>query len=187
MRHVGNSICQALILALVGFACPWSARDACAQGPAPREHEVKAAFLFKFLGFVEWPPAAFSGAGAPLVIGVSGAEEVFLDLEQIAAGRAAQGRRVTVKRIRPGESLSDVHMLFVGRRAGGAIPKDPPGLPLLIVSESDGALNQGSAINFVEGDGRVRFEIALDNVGARGLRISSRMLAVASFVRTEKP
>jgi len=155
----------------------------------PLEHEVKAAFLFKFLSFVEWPQAALGAPGAPLVIGVAGAEDAATALEQMSAGRSAQGRPVEVRRLREGEPATGVHMLFLAR---GAAPRlrelgrAAPGQPLLVVCEWDGALDQGAAVNFVRAEGRVRFEVALDAAERRGLRISSRMLSVALNVRPGK-
>jgi uncharacterized protein DUF4154 len=151
------------------------------------EHEVKAAFVFKFLSFVEWPAQTFARPETPITIGVLGAEEVYTELHEIVQGRVVQGRPVTVRRVREGESLNGLHVLYVGR--GGALALAKLGQPrsLLTITEWDGALDQGSIINFVRSEGRVRFEVALDTAERRGLHISSRMLAVAQNVRSAKP
>lgn len=150
----------------------------------PLEHDVKAAFLYRFLSFVDWPAQAFPRADSPIVIGVLGADDVHGSLEQAVQGRLAQGRPVHIRRLKEGERASGVQVLFVGRAAMAQLPKvtGPPGL--LIVTEADGALDQGSMINFVRSDGRVRFEVAPEAAERRGLRISSRMLAVALHVKT---
>lgn len=152
-------------------------------GAQPLEHDVKAAFLYRFLSFVDWPAQAFARADAPIVIGVLGADDVLASLEQAVQGRVAQGRPVQVRRLKEGERLTGVHVLFVGRAAMAQLPKltGPPGL--LIVTEADAALEQGAMINFVRSDGRVRFEVAPEAAERRGLRISSRMLAVALHVK----
>jgi len=156
----------------------------CAAFAQPLEHEVKAAFLFKFLSFVEWPQAALGPAGAPLVIGVAGAEDAAAALEQMSAGRSAQGRPVEVRRLREGEPAAGVHMLFLARGAAARLRELGRAVqPVLVVCEWDGALDQGAVVNFVRAEGRVRFEAALDAAERRGLRISSRMLAVALNVR----
>jgi hypothetical protein len=173
------------------FAAAWLLALSCAAGAQqPLEHEVKAAFLFKFPSFVEWPRAALGEAPAPLVIGVAGADDAAAALEQMSAGRGAQGRPLQVKRLQEGESIAGVHMLFLGRGMAPRlrdISRSTAGQPMLVVCEWDGALEQGAAINFLRTDGRVRFEVALDAVERRGLRISSRMLAVAANVRGAKP
>jgi hypothetical protein len=172
------------------LAAAWLLAFSCGAAAQPLEHEVKAAFLFKFLSFVEWPPAALGAAGAPLVIGVAGADDAAAALAQMAAGRSAQNRPVEVRRLREGEPSAGVHMLFLARGMAPRLrelARAAPGQPLLIVCEWEGALDQGAAINFVLAEGRVRFEAAPDAAERRGVRISSRMLAVALNVRGGRP
>lgn len=151
------------------------------------EHEIKAAFVFKFLSFVEWPAQAFARPETPIAIGVLGAEEVFNELQEIVPGRVVQGRPVTVRRVREGESANGLHVLYAGGGGGTALASLGQPRHLLTITEWDGALDQGSIINFVHSEGRVRFEVALDTAERRGLHISSRMLAVAQNVRSAKP
>ena len=156
----------------------------CAALAQPQEHEVKAAFLYKFLSFVEWPAQSFARAGAPLVIGVLGADEVHASLQEIVPGRSAQGRPLELRKLKDGERPAGVHLLFIGRAAAASLPKIPAQPGLLVVSEVEGALEQGAMINFLRVEGRVRFEVAPELADRRGLRISSRMLAVAQHVRS---
>jgi hypothetical protein len=153
-----------------------------AAGGQALEPELKAAYLYRFLGFIEWPPAALA-PGAQITIGVLGADEVLADLEGILPGRTAQGRAVTARRVREGEPLEGVQLLFVGRAAAAALPRlaGPPGM--VVASDAVDALDRGAAIAFVRSEGRVRFHVALDNAERQGVRISSRMLSVAEYVR----
>ncbi|MEO8484964.1 MAG: YfiR family protein [Betaproteobacteria bacterium] len=159
---------------------------AAAQPAMPLERAVKAAFVYKFISYVEWPAQAFDTPDAPLVVGVVGSDPIAADLQQIVAGRAVGERPVLVKRWREGES-SDLHVLFVGRADVARLPaiqRSLAGQPTLIVTESPGALGTGSMINLVVApDGRVRFEVALDAAERSGLKLSSRMLALAKAVR----
>lgn len=157
----------------------------CAALAQPKEQEVKAAFLFKFLSFVEWPREALP-ANAPIVIGVVGADDVAAELQQIAPGRSVEGRPVVVRRVREGEPYTGAHLIFFGRGEAPRLrelQRLAPSQPLLIVGDWDGALEGGAVVNFLRGDGRVRFEVALDAAERRSLRISPRMLAVAQSVR----
>ena len=157
---------------------------ACAAAAAqPLEHEVKAAFVFKFLSFVDWPPQSFAAADTPLAIGVLGADEVLAELNGIVRDRSAQNRPVSVRALREGERPAGLHLVFVGRAAAAQIPRLAALPGVLVVSESEGALGQGAMVNFVSVDGRVRFEVAPEQAERRGLRISSRMLAVAQHVK----
>jgi hypothetical protein len=148
---------------------------------------VKAAFLFRFLSFVEWPALAFSRPDDPIVIGVMAADEVLAELKGIVPGRTTQNRPVAVRLLKPGEPAPGLHVVFVGRSATSQIPRLAELSGVLLVSESEGALELGSMINFLRVDGRVRFEAAPDQAERRGLRLSSRLLTVAQYVRPARP
>ena len=111
------------------------------------EVQIKAAFLYKFGDFIEWPPAAFARADAPFAIGVMGAEDVAAALEQVVAEHTVQGHRVVVRRLRRGEALSGLHVLFVGQGESARLAETlatARGQALLTVTESDNAIAHGS-------------------------------------------
>jgi hypothetical protein len=167
-------------LALVALSLP-----ALAQDNRAAEVQVKAAFLYKFGEFVQWPPAAFARPDAPFIIGVIGADDMAAALEQVVARRTVQGRPVAVRRVRRGDSLAGLHVLFIGREDGARLAETlaaARGQPLLTVTESDNAIAQGSVINFVAEDQKVRFDIALPSAERGRLKVSSRLLAVARKV-----
>lgn len=178
-------------VALIAGAAGWPARNVWSQEDAETiEHQVKAAFLYKFAGYVDWPAASFARPDTPVTIAVIGAEPIATELAQAVTGRTVNDRSVTVKRLKAGESLAGVHILFVGKAeiarlnllTQAARPRS-----ILTVTESEGALAQGSVINFIMAERRVRFEIALDSAEKSGLKLSSRLLAVAQQVRTGTP
>lgn len=156
---------------------------ALAQGAG--EIQIKAAFLYKFGGFIEWPPAAFERAESAFAIGVLGADAVAAELDRVTAGRTVQGRPVAVRKLRRGEPLTGLHVLFVGQQETaklGEILTAVKGTMPLIVTESENALTQGSMINFVSSEDKVRFDVALPPAERGQLRISARLLAVARKV-----
>lgn len=148
------------------------------------EQQVKAAFLFRFLSFVEWPPQALGAPGTPLIIAVLGADDLHSELEKIVSGRMVNDRRVEVERVRVGERPIRAHVLFVGRNASSQLRRLAAISALLLVGESEGALEQGALINFVIHEDRVRFEVAPDEADRRGLRIGARVLSVALHVKS---
>jgi hypothetical protein len=162
----------------------WSAS---AAEDASLEQRVKAAFLYQFASYVEWPAQSFAQPDTPVTIAVMGAEQLAAELNQLSAGRTVGGRKVEVRQVRPGEMLTGIHILFIGSaenaRLAQVVQTAKP-RAMLIVTEADGALKQGSMINFVIVDRRVRFEVALDSVERSGLKLSSRLLAVAQQVKT---
>jgi len=156
------------------------------ESPQDIEQRVKAAFLFKFGGYVEWPERVFPRSDSPLVIGVAGADVLAEELSRITSGRTMNGRPVTVRRIRSGEQATGVHVLFVGRSEAGRLGELLPmtqGQPVLTVTETEKGLAQGSVINFVVVDNRVRFEVSLAAANRNGLRIGAPLLAVAQRVQ----
>ena len=168
--------------ALVGLLAPSSQAQ---DDPVTLERRVKAAFIYKFAGYVEWPDSAFAASDAPITIGVLGDDAMAVELVQAAGGRAIDTHPVTVRRIRDVEGAAGLHVLFVSQAERGRLAalRNAPSQPLLIITESDKALDQGSVVNFVISEGRVRFEVALDNAERRNLKLSARLLTVAQFVR----
>jgi len=151
---------------------------------------VKAAFLYKFAAYVEWPPGAFAAPEAPFVFGIVGSEDVAAELAKVTAGRQVGARPVVVKRMREGEPLRGLHVVFVGRLAAerlAALIRATQLAALLFVTETERGLEAGSAINFVVVDDRVGFEVSLDAAERHGLKISSRMLGVARRVLQRGP
>lgn len=151
------------------------------------ERRVKAAFVFKFAAYVEWPDGTFADAASPLVIASAGDSELTAELAEIAAGRSVEGHPVRVRKVAPGElPPADAHVVFVGRAdiaRISALINATRNRPQLIVTDLPNALPAGSVINFMLADGRVRFEIAYDEAERRRLKLSSRLLAVAQNVR----
>ena len=167
---------------LVFIASALGAFEARAQ--VSTEPALKAAFLYKFAGYVEWPPTALISADAPFVIAVAGAEDVAAELERAVQGRTIHERRVEVRRLNATNGLRGVHVVFVGRGAPGAraILRSAEANGALTVTENDDGLAMGAAINFLHIDERIGFEVSLEAAERAGLRISSRMLAVARRV-----
>ena len=180
--------CRALALPLV-LAAAGSMASAPASGAAPDapalERRVKAAFLYKFLGYAEFPPNAFTEPGGPLLIAVVGSDDMAAELSRIAAGRVVAGRPIVVRRVADNEALPPAHLLFVAggdgercarvlRAASGAF---------LTVTECEGGLRQGSVINFRIIDERVRFVVSLVAAYRKNVKLSSRLLTVANRVQ----
>src|SRR5206468_11199924 len=85
------------------------------QDPSPPlEYQVKAAFLFNFARFVDWPPAAFHDREASFVIGVIDNEVLALALEQAVRGKAVDGRTFQVRRLQNAGDAGGCHMLYLG-------------------------------------------------------------------------
>jgi hypothetical protein len=174
-----------LLLCVAANTSAWAQAERVAERVAD-EYQVKAAYLYKFLGFVEWPPQVFETAQSPFVIGVIGADALADELALVVASRQVNGRPAVARKLRAGEPITGVHVLFIGRDIGAraasvlAAAKD---LATLTVTESEEAFAAGSVINFVVVESKVRFDVALRSADASSLKISSRLLGVARRVR----
>lgn len=178
--------CRALALPLLlgaAGAAPCAIAEG-AGGPA-LERRIKAAFLYKFLGYAEFPPQAFADATVPLTIAIIGSDDMAAELARIAAGRVVAGRPIVGRRIAEHEAPPPAHLLFVagsdGERAARVLRAAPEAF--LTVTECDGGLRHGSVIDFRIVDQRVRFDVSLAAAEKKNVKLSSRLLAVANRVQ----
>jgi hypothetical protein len=158
-----------LILRKIFAASLWiaTAWTAFAQS-APNEYEVKAACLYNFLKYVEWPAPAFAAADNPWIIGVLG-EDPF----------------GTVRRAAQLEDITPCQLLFLGRSEKGRVKKvlaNLQGASTLTVSEFETFAEQWGIINFVMSGEKIRFEINLSAAQRAGLKMSPKLLDVARIV-----
>jgi hypothetical protein len=172
---------------LVAFGGPGTA---AARTVHATEYRVKAAFVYKFGDYVEWPSDAFATPNSPLVIGVVGADTLADELARIAVGRTIGSRPVAVRKLKHGAPLSGLHVIFIGQSDSRKLAAEldaSKGQPALTVTESADGLKLGSMINFVVVSDKVRFDVAVPSAEASRLKISSRLLAVARNVVASPP
>lgn len=177
--------CRALALPLLlaGVGVPLLPLAAQAAAPA-LERRVKAAFLYKFLGYAEFPPQSFADAATPLSIGVFGADDMAAELTRIATGRMVAGRTIAVRALREQDLDQPVHLLFIAGEDGGRTARLLRASPAwLTVTECESCLQHGSVINFTIVDERVRFDVSLDAAEKKNVKLSSRLLTVANRVQ----
>lgn len=148
------------------------------------EYEVKAAFLYNFAKFVDWPESARPAAGEPFTIGVLGKDPFGPTLETIAKGEIG-GRPVKICRIRKPDLIEPCQVLFISpseRKNLPVILKKLTNRPVLTVSDIPGFAAQGGIIEMLTIDRRIRFKVNLQNARDAGLEISSHLLGLAVSV-----
>jgi len=167
------------ILILVAFICLIT--NVFAQ-ETPSEYEVKAAFLFNFAKFVEWPPEAFPSANAPITIGILG-ENVFGDnLEKVIKDRKVNNRGFQFRNFESPSEATNCQILFITASKKNDFAKIIAALhdtSVLTVSENDGFLKAGGMINFLFEGNNVRFQISDEAAKKARLKISSKLLSLA--------
>lgn len=167
-------VCCTLALAL----CP---ALAFAQ-EAPTESQVKAAFVANFVKFIEWPADSFRNNGGHIRVCVLGEDRSGRELERIAAGKTVDGHALEVVRVGPAERIRGCHVLFVAASQAGGLRDTLAqirGTPVLTVGDGPEFTRQGGIIRFFMLDNRVRFEINPEAAAQSGLKISSKLLALA--------
>ncbi|MEP7340325.1 MAG: YfiR family protein [Acidobacteriota bacterium] len=157
-----------------------------ARAQAASEYQVKAAFLYNFAKFVEWPSEAFSNGGAPLVIGVIGDDPFGSAIDQTIKGKSINGHPLTITRLKWGQNLRACHILFISsseRKRLAQVLESLKGSSVLTVGDMDQFSQQGGIINLVMDASKVRFEINTSAADQARLKISSKLLILAKPVR----
>ena len=162
-------------LLLVLFATP--------QEAAP-EYELKAAFLYNFATYADWPADAFPDPRAPFRVGVCGKDPFGPLLEEAFLGKTVGGRPIVVKRSPEVADLGSCQLVFVpaSERTSRALLA-LEGTRALTVGEREGFAQEGGCVNFYLEGKRVRFEINPEAAKRAGLKISSKLLRLARIVK----
>jgi len=153
-----------------------------AQAQTSNEYQVKAAFLYNFAKFIDWPAEAFNASNAPLIIGVIGNDPFGVALDQAINGKTVNGRPLVVRRLKWGQDLRACQILFISSSERKRLPQiiqSLRGASVLTVGDMAEFTQQGGIINFILEASRVRFEINSRASDQARIRISSKLLALA--------
>lgn len=168
------------LLALVGHAAD----------PAPPvfpESSLKAAFLLSFANYVEWPPERFADKSAPLVIGVLGSQEVLSALEDLIRRKPGTDRPRQARRLADTGEIRECHIVFVDQAHQAAALTAVRHTAILLIGEGDDLLDQGGHIQFARRGENLAFDIHQKAIEEAGLRVSSKVLALARRVIRPRP
>ncbi|HEV2329359.1 MAG TPA: YfiR family protein [Verrucomicrobiae bacterium] len=152
-----------------------------AQNGGYSEYQVKAAFLYNFGKFVEWPANDFASTNSPLVIGIYGDNPFGNDLDAVVRGRNINGHPVVTREVTLNE-LKSCQILFIARskqKSINEILRALDGAGVLTVTENMDPTEPGVMINFVLQSDRIRFEINNTEAEKVGLKLSSKLLMLA--------
>lgn len=148
------------------------------------EAQVKAAFVYNFARFTEWPPAAFAAPDAPIIIGVVEDASFAHTLEQTVKGKQINGRGIRVKPITSDADLKGrLHVVYLPSSSGRSTLAALAGASVLTVGDSENFIRAGGMIRLYVQDTHVRFAINPDSAERARLKLSSRLLALARIVR----
>lgn len=175
-----------VVLTIALLSVPGYAANISAQGTTKHtEYEVKAAFLYNFAKFVEWPSKVSPGTSGTIVFGILGDGPMNTALGHIK-DRQVKGGKVVTRHFKHPRDLTFCHVLFISQSEAtrlGEILKSLKGSNTLTVGEVNGFAQLGGMINLIIVENKVRFEINVKSAEEAGLKVSSRLLQLARIVQ----
>jgi YfiR/HmsC-like len=157
-----------------------------AHAQSSRVDQLKAAFVYNFTKFIEWPPQSFAGANAAIVIGVLGDSSMAAVLTDVVRDRKVNGRPVVVRTIQSADDAASAHVLFVSATEISRWSQMQMAVetrPVVTVGESPSFARSGGTINFVVQDDKLRFEINMTAAERSGVKISAQLQKLAAAVQ----
>jgi hypothetical protein len=155
-------------------------------GQSSEEYRVKAAFLFNFAKFVEWPPQTFKNRGDPIAICVLGKDPFGGALDQAVSGQTVQGKSFSVRQLVDAQQIGTCQIVFVSSSERKRLPSifhEIKTSGVLTVGECDNFTAEGGVANFRIEEGTIRIQINVDAAAQQQLHISSKLLSLAEIVR----
>lgn len=146
------------------------------------EYQVKAAFLYNFTQFVDWPPEAFSSSSAPFVIGIIGPNPFGAYLEELVEGEMIGDRQIIVKNYKDIEELDECHLLYMNIPETEQTKQTLIALnnrSILTVGSSDSFVRSGGMIRLYRAENKIRLEINVKQIKFAQLNVSSKLLSVS--------
>ncbi|HEX6960862.1 MAG TPA: YfiR family protein [Lacipirellula sp.] len=176
----------AALIVWAGAAGAARAQSASPTAVIDREYAIKAAFLYHFCTYVEWPAEAAPQKGEPFVIGIFFADPFEGVLEDIARSKQVNGHAISIRRLTTTDEIAGCHLLFIPRSTPPeqqeAVLRAIRGQPLLVVGEADDFITRGGGAQFFIEGNKVRFAFNADVTQENQLKISSKLLSLAKIV-----
>lgn len=175
-----------LVLALAGLVS--GAVPSGAQTESASEYAMKATYLYNFAKNAEWPEQILPKGSTPLLVGVFGGDDEFIDtLRKTVAGKASGSHPIVVKRVGTAAEMDFCQIIFfrsaARRRPTEAAVAALTGASILLVGEDDGFLRQGGMINFLQSNGKLSYEVNKIFLDRANIRLSPNLLAVSNGER----
>ena len=185
LRRKAPGILLPLLFLLIVLLFPRHSKPLRANPHEVSEYQVKAAFLYNFVKFVEWPSVLSESNQKPIVIGILGPDPFGPVLDQTFADKMVKGRRFELRRYRDVQELQLPHVLFVSpamKRDWSKVLGAVQGTPVMTVSDEGGFVKSGGIIELLLEDNKIRFDINLNEGKRSGLKISAQLLQLARRV-----
>jgi hypothetical protein len=170
-----------LVISTIGsWSIPLTAQD-----DPTSEYEIKAAFIFNFAKFIEWPARIMNETNGSFIIGILGKDPFGNSLEQTIGGKTIKGKKISIRRFRQPDEIQTCHILFISESERYNLPvildaiKDKS---ILTVSDMPVFAQRGGMIHMYTEDNRVRFAVYMPALERAGLNVSAKLLSLAKVL-----
>jgi hypothetical protein len=170
--------CHLLCIILFLFSFSFSA-----AAQQETNYAVHANIIYHFTKYIDWPSYTKSG---DFIIGIAGESPMYDELKKSIANKMAGNQRIVIKQLSSADEMSSCHILFISEEESGNLKKiiaKTAGLPVLLVSESEGQAQKGSCINFSIVSDHLKLEINRSSIEQRGLSIASELIKLGKVVK----
>ena len=175
------------VLLLAAWGAVGAGTNAFPQGSEASEYQVKAAFLYNFAKFVEWPPDVPSRKDDPIRICIVGENPFGNYLNESTEEKTINGRKLVIWELKSVQDAKGCQIVFIGASEKyhlRASLESMKGAPVLTVGDTEGFAQAGGMINFTLEENMVRFEVNVDAAERARLKISSKLLSLAKVVKS---
>ena len=178
---IAHGICAIASSVLLGGAA-----TAYADSLSQREYQIKAAFLYNFAKFVEWPADRFADESSSIIFCVIGKDPFGATLEDTVSGKTGKGRHIDISRIDSVDDLDACHLLFVGLSEPERLRQivaSSHAANVLTVGDIDDFIEFGGIIGLMKRENKIQFEINLISAKQARLKLDLKLLRLANWVR----
>ncbi|MES2732946.1 MAG: YfiR family protein [Bacteroidota bacterium] len=160
-----------IVLGLLFMSCTTQAQS--------QDYRFHSIFMFNFTKYIQWPEDSKTG---DFVIGIIGNSAITIELEKLANSKTVGTQKIVIKKIKSAGEAEKCQIVFIPQNESKdfeALQQSLKNKPVLIITEKDGLVKKGSAINFVLQEGKMRFEMNLSATQSAGLKVSSQLTSLA--------
>ena len=194
LNHVRIWSKYALIISIViglssfsklSYISPFN-KEAYAQALSSQQYRIKAAFIYNFSKFIEWPSQAFTGPEQPFSIGILGEDPFGQILEETLEDKTVKGRSFVINRSDNIKNLEKSHIIFISGSEKGRLPEVIDAIQhkhVLTVSDMENFSRSGGMIQLVKLNKTIRFEINLDAANRARIEINAKLLSLGIILR----
>jgi len=153
------------------------------QAQQETDYTIHATIIHRFTKYIDWPAYKKSG---DFIIGVVGDSPLYDELKSFTANKTVGNQKIVVSKMTSSESYYNCHILFISEEESGSLKRIAAltaGTSVLIITEYNGLARQGSCINFITINQRLKLEINKSNVAQRSLHIASELLDLAIIIK----